>query len=41
MDHGMIVKEISENKPGGRRGIERPRLRCFEDVGKHLRGNKV
>jgi hypothetical protein len=37
MDHGRIVKELSENKPEGRSRIERPRLRCFEDVGKHLR----
>ena len=27
MDHGNIVKEISENKPEERRGIERPRQR--------------
>ena len=37
----LRVKEISENKPEGRRGIERPRLRCFEDVGKHLRETKI
>jgi len=30
MDHARIVKEISENNPEGRRGIERPRLRWFE-----------
>jgi hypothetical protein len=40
IDHGRIVKEIPENKPEGRRGIERPRLRWFEDFGKHLRETK-
>jgi len=37
MGYGRIVKEISANKPEGRRGIERHRLGWFEDVGKHLR----
>jgi hypothetical protein len=41
MDHGRILKEISENKPDGRRGIGRPGLRWFENVGKHLRGQNL
>jgi hypothetical protein len=40
MDHERTVKEMSENKPAGRKRIERPRLRWFDDVGKRVREPK-
>jgi hypothetical protein len=41
LDHQKVVKQISENKPQGRRRTETPRLRRLEDVEKDLREMKV
>ena len=41
MDHGRVVKKISESKPEGSRTMGRPRLRWPEDVGKDLLEMKV
>jgi hypothetical protein len=37
MDHGRVLKEIFESKPGGKRRKERLRLRWLEDVENNLR----
>jgi len=41
MDHGWILKKISESKPEGSRKRGRTRLRWLEDVGKDLQELKV
>jgi hypothetical protein len=41
MEHGRIVKKISEGKPEGMRRIGRRRLRLLEDVEKDLQEMRV